>query len=67
MSDLIRSLLPRVASNAIADDFIDRRRMGDLIEEQAGIPQEPTAMAQMRMMSEGRPPSLMVNKLQLDR
>lgn len=67
MSDLIRSLLPRLPSNAIQEDFVDRRRMADLMEEQAGVPREPTAMAQLRLRAEGKSPSLAVNSIQLDR
>jgi hypothetical protein len=67
MSEIIRSLLPRLASRAISEDFVDRRRIADLIEEQSGSPREPTAMAQLRLMAEGRPPSSMINSLQLDR
>lgn len=67
MSDIIRSLLPRLPSTAISGDFIDERTMRDMVEAQAGLPQEPTAMAQMRMLAEGKSPSPMVNQIQLDR
>ncbi len=59
--------MPRLPSGSIASDFIDERSMGDLIEAQAGVPQEPTAMAQMRLKAEGKNPAPMVNSIQLDR
>lgn len=67
MSDIIRSLLPRLPAGAISGDFIDERSIGDMIEKQAGVPSEPTAMVQMRLKAEGKNPTPMVNSIQLDR
>jgi hypothetical protein len=47
---------------AIQGDFIDERGMADWMEEQAGVPQEPTAMNQLRKKAEGES-----SQIQLDR
>ena len=67
MSELIRSLLPRLTSNALRDDFVDERTIADLLLESSGEPVEPTAMVQLRRKAEGKSPSPMVNEVQLDR
>lgn len=62
MSTLIRELVARLPDLAIQGDFIDERGIADVMEEQAGVPQEPTAMAQLRRKSEGES-----SQIQLDR
>jgi len=67
MSELIRVLSARLPSKAIAGDFVDKRSLADLIEEQAGVPVQQTAMAQLQAKASGNSPVPMVNKIQLDR
>lgn len=67
MSELIRSLLPRLTSNAIRDDFVDERSLGDVLQKQYGDPVQPTAMAQLQLQAQGRGPTPMTSKIQLDR
>jgi hypothetical protein len=62
MSELIRSLLPRLLSGAIPNDYIDERSLGDVVQRQYGNPEEPTAIAQLREKAEGKS-----SRIQLDR
>ena len=52
MSTLIRELVARLPDMAIQGDFIDERGITDWMKEQAGVPQEPTAMNQLRKKAE---------------
>lgn len=67
MSELLRSLLARLPQDSIPSDYVDERRLGDMVDRQYGSPQEPTAVAQMQAKAQGKPPVAMVNQLQLDR
>lgn len=67
MSELIRSLLPRLTTNALRNDFVDERSLGDVMQQQYGDPLEPTAMAQMKLQAQGKGPTPMTSKIQLDR
>jgi len=62
MSNILRELMARTPKMAIQGDFIDERGMADWMEEQAGVPQEPTAMNQLRKKAEGES-----SQIQLDR
>ena len=62
MSTLIRELFARLPDMAIQGDFIDERGITDWMKEQAGVPQEPTAMHQLRKKAEGES-----SQVQLDR
>ncbi len=62
MSTLIRELVARLPDLAIQGDFIDERGITDWMKEQAGVPQEPTAMNQLRKKAEGES-----SQVQLDR
>ena len=67
MSELLRALIARLPQNAIHGDYIDERRLGDMVDRQYGDPNDPTAIAQMRAKASGKPPVAMVNEIQLDR
>lgn len=67
MSELLRSLVARLPQNAIPGDYVDERRLGDMVNRQYGNPNEPTAVAQMQAKASGKPPVAMVNQIQLDR
>ena len=62
MSTLIRELVARLPDMAIQGDFIDERGITDWMKEQAGVPQEPTTMNQLRKKAEGES-----SQVQLDR
>ena len=62
MSYILRELTSRLPSYAIPDDFLDKRSFTDLMEEQSGIPNEPTALQQIRKKAEGE-----TSQIQLDR
>ena len=62
MSTLIRELVARLPDMAIQGDFIDERGITVWMKEQAGVPQEPTAMHQLRKKAEGES-----SQVQLDR
>ena len=62
MSDIIREMMARLPVMSIQGDFIDERGIADVMQEQAGVPQEPTAMAQLRRKAEGES-----SQIQLDR
>lgn len=67
MSELIRALLPRLATNALHNDFVDERSLGDVMQQQYGDPLNPTAMAQLQLQAQGKGPTPMTSKVQLDR
>jgi len=67
VSELIRSLIPRLATNALRSDFVDERSLADVVQKQYGNPLEPTAMAQLQLQAQGKGPTPMTTKVQLDR
>lgn len=67
MSELIRSLLPRLTTNALHNDFVDERSIADVMQKQYGNPLQPTAMAQLQLQAQGKGPTPMTSKVQLDR
>jgi hypothetical protein len=62
MSELIRELMARLPSQAIQGDFVDERSVADLIQQQYGNPQDPTAVKQLRDKAQGTD-----SRIQLDR
>ena len=67
MSQMIRSLLPRLTSYAVGGDFTDERSNADVIEKSHGTPTQDTAMKQIAMKNAGQNPTPMTTKIQLDR
>jgi hypothetical protein len=67
MSQLIRSLLPRLTSYAVGGDFVDERSIADVIEKSHGTPTQDTAMKQIAKKNAGQNPTPMTTKIQLDR
>jgi len=67
MSDLIRAIVPRLQPYALNEEFLEKRSLADVTEDQYGDPLDPTAMKQLQDKSQGKSPTPFTTKVQLDR
>ena len=67
MSNLIRAIAARLPQYAIPSDFVDERSVADVVQDQYGDPEQPTAMKQIADSAAGKSPTTFVNKIQVDR